>query len=329
MLSKGLWLCLLTVFFDALYDVACRIVAVNFSISPLVFVAVSVIASAFVLFVVSSSGKGGLSTIRQPHTWIFSLIAVIMSLTFIYILSLVTTTEATLLARFNVFMGVIVLWAFMSKKQEWYDVVAGIAAVVGCGIIAWGLDESVRTLAIILSIFYSLLLVLRAVVMENHPASIEASSIKERCRVTAFVLLCMGIFFLLLALGAAAAGQDASMKLGPYLTILPTYADFVDRDTIFSAVIVGAFTYAPATYFFFHATVTAKTQTFLAVAALMPVAAFGIESIFAHFDVLDLTSLSLTDMAAGVVIIAGALLSVFMREREKRSVADRRAEPAE
>jgi diguanylate cyclase (GGDEF)-like protein len=75
-----------------------------------------------------------------------------------------------------------------------------------------------------------------------------------------------------------------------------------------------------AMYFFFHATKTAKTETFMAVSSTLPFMTYAVEGTMSWFGLLDISGVTYTDLAAGVVIMLGAFLIEYMRHRKIKSM---------
>ncbi|MAI07777.1 MAG: hypothetical protein CMF61_02350 [Magnetococcales bacterium] len=319
---KGIILSFLTMFFWALHDVAFRFAAVEFKVEPTVFICFTLFVSAFVLIVVAGPGSGGVSTLKRGHTWAYGIIEVFMNIAQMFALLYITTTEMNFLNRFTVIMSILATWAIFSRKPHSSDFIGGGLVLLGLYMIAAGLDPAIRVQALVCIFFVAFTSVTAAMLGEIHPDNLEAESVRERSRVAGYVLLACSFVFLVVSLGIAGlklADPQLSQAL-PLLNGLPDMSDFGHKPTFFIALVLGATIMPVAMYFFFYATKTAKTETFMAVSSTLPFITYAVEGAVAYFGWLDISGVTMTDLAAGVVIVFGAFLLEYMRHRKVKSM---------
>ena len=320
-MRKALIISFMPVLFLSVYDVVQRVAVVLFDIHPVVFVVLTIFSSAFVLLVISHSGNHGMDTIRNPYTWLYSFIDVGMNLTFIFIVTYITTTEANFLARFCIPLAVLFSWFFRGQPQKWYDIVSALASLVACSIIAYDIEGSIQAPVFALIAIYSIGLVGRAFTSEMHPQSNKSNKIIDRCRTTGFILFIMGLLFLGISLGGAYLNEHMESDAnGVFLNAMPVYADFFHPTTVFAALLSGALLYGPGTFFFFYANNIAKANMVLSITAFVPFTVYIVEIVTSKFVPLDISSISTKDLLAGALSVLGTLLVIYMQSSEYKKV---------
>ena len=317
MLTKGIFLSFLTVFLWALYDVSIRVVTSYWVIDPMIFVSFTNLFAALLLLVSAGPGPLSIETLRSPHTWAFSSLYLIRDILYVFILALISATEANFILRLTISMSLFLAWVSFGRKPTKHDLIGNIFVFIGIGYIALNLEESVRALAVFLLVVMSIVHTLVTLISEKHPTSNKAESVKDRCRVTGYVLLVTSFIFLVLLFGGALVRDaipenEASQHL---IMMLPDMARFLDPATILSATVIGLGLVAVSNYFYFYATKLAKSETFLMVTALLPVFTFGLEFVGNLMGIVDLTSISMSDIFAGCLITLAAVYMIVMRHK--------------
>lgn len=314
-MQKGLWLALATVVLWAADNVYMRLAATYWDVQPLVFSVFMSFMAAVTLLVIAGPGKLGVETLRQPHTWAYSVIVICINIALLYAFKYFTATQTTLLIRFSVVLSLIVAWMFFARRPGRHDAIGTLVTLAGCGIIIVALPAEMRPLAMFFMVLLSLILTLKTVVTETHPTSNKAETIKQRCRTTGYVLLVTSFSFLLLSLmGAAAKDSMAGLDAESFLArSLPSLADFAHAPTVFSALLGGMLIIAAATYSYFYSTRLIKSETFLMVSTLVPVFTYAMEWALSLTGLLEVTTLSTPDLLAGALIVGAAMYMVGMR----------------
>ncbi|TKW61682.1 MAG: DMT family transporter [Blastochloris viridis] len=321
MMMKGIFFALTTVLLWGLDDVFCRIVLTNWTIQPIVFTSFASFSAAYALLIIAGPGKLGIATLRQPHTWLYSFLVVMVNIGVIYLLSLVSATEKALLIRISVIFSLIIAWMFLNRKPYWSDLVGASVILLGVGLVIAHLTADIRVLAVITLLITALFYTARMVVTETHPTSNQATTIKDRCRTTGYVLMATSFVFLSFSLlGAWLKVQIPAEQLlaNPLLAAMPSLSDFTSPATVFAGILLGLFNISLSTYFCFYSTQILKSEVFLMISGITPVFIFGMEYVASLFGLLDLSSLSPIDLLAGALTIGGGLFMVGMRFRRTR-----------
>ncbi len=318
MMTKGVLFALATIVLWGMDDVYCRIILSNWEIQPVVFTSFASFAAAYALLVIAGPGKLGIATLRQPHTWLYSCLVVLVNIGVIYLLSLVSATEKALLIRISVVFSLLIAWLFLNRKPYWSDLAGAGIILLGVGLVIGHLEADIRVLAVMTLLITAFFYTARMVVTETHPTSNQAVTIKDRCRTTGYVLMATSFVFLSCSLlGAWLKVQIPAEQIAanPLLMALPSLADFTSPATVFAGILLGLFNISISTYCCFYSTQILKSEVFLMISGITPVFIFGMEYVASLFGLLDLSSLSLTDVLAGLLTIGGGLLMVAMRYR--------------
>ena len=317
MISKGLLLSLITVFLWAIYDVCVRFIIISWQVDPLVFVSLTNLFGALTLLVIAGPGRLSAETLKSYHTWSFSSLYLIRDILYIFILGLISATEANFLLRSTIILSLLISWGAFNRKPSKHDLIGSLAICFGIFVISLDLPENIRILALFLVGLMSIVHTLVTFISEIHPTSNKANTIKDRCRVTGYVLLVTSLIFItVLYLGSSA--KEASSASGmPMLNWLPDSKDFVQRHMVLSATLIGITLVAVSNYFYFYATRIAKSEVFLIVTALLPIFTFVLEFLAGSFNLLNVSSITSQDMIAGSIIVGAAMYMIYMRRKNE------------
>ena len=308
----GLIFSFLVVLFDVFYDVGTRVAAVAFDIKPMVFVFVVYISAGLGLLMLAGPGRLGAETLKSPYTWLFNGVNVLLTFFFLGIIHYVTATESNMVVRISV--TIIILYHFLfsrTKVQNYEWLIAGMIAL-GYGLLIADLPEEHRVPVMIFGGLYALVLVVRALVSEAHPASNSAQDKKEEIRVTAYITLSVGYLFLFISLLGAALNVSQEGSLSPYL---PVFSDFIHVPSILFGIVVGLVFEASSMFFFFKANKVGGSKLYTQISALLPAMTLLCEYLVSLTGVIDIDSLSRLDVIALALMTTAAILSAIMRTR--------------
>ena len=315
-LSRGTYYGALTVLLMSIMDVFSRIGVIVFGAAPALYAAVSLFTSAMILIIIAGPGKGGMGTIRSLHTWLYAILQIIFGVTEVYVYSLSTTIEGTILLRFTIIVSLIGALIVFNRKPSKSDIIGALMVGVGVLYVAWTLPVEVKILTTIAFVTGSILLVARTFITETHPTSIASCGVKDQCRVTGFVLIITSVMFIL---AYAIAGYLFHLNGADDLVSgLPSLDDFQNFDGTLAAVIAGIFIIAPAKYFFFYSSKLIKTENYMALTSIAFIFVVIMEYVLYWCGVISIDSVNWDDLVAGTVVMFGALYMIFEREKDDR-----------
>ena len=317
MISKGYFFAFVAVLIFALTDVLSRYAVTVLNANTAIYACLSFLCASVVLIVIAGPGYGGMETLKEPRTWLYGVLQITMSVIEIFVYSLITTTEANLLFRAAVLITIPAAWFFFNRKPIASDWIGSGIIAAGLLYIAMTLPEDIRAIAVTSVIALSIVFTIKAFVMETHSTASEHSPIKDRCRVTGYVLLVSSMCFILLFIGMAYAKQFMPIEQQALFSSLPSAADFKDVNTIVFSVFVGVFVLAAGMYYYFYSTKLAKAEGYMIAACLLPIFTLVMEYLASWMGYLDISTISTGDLIAGAAITLGALYMMYMRQKSE------------
>ncbi|MCP4354511.1 MAG: diguanylate cyclase [Proteobacteria bacterium] len=315
-MKKGLIYSVITIFLWALYDVSVRFFGNQWHVQPFVFVSFTSLVAALTLLVIAGKGRLGIKTIKQVHTWGFSFITVFIDIIWVFVFVMISVTESTLMMRLSMIVTAFICRVTLGRKIHSKSYIGFFLVLVGFYTVANNLDESVKAMSIFLIFIIIIGQSLKTYIVETHPANNEAGTWTDNCRVTGYSLLVTSFAFIVMGLSVAYFKTFLTPQELEAFTVLksfPNLIDFVSPKTIIAATLIGLFNVSISNYFYFQATKRVGSDTFLMVGALLPVFAFCLEFVASKLGLLSITSISSKDLFAGVLIISGALWSIYVK----------------
>lgn len=313
---KGVYLSLVTMFLWATHDVLFRFAAVNYHVEPTVFICLTLFEAAIVLIIIGGPGKGGINTLRQIHTWGYGVLEILLNISQMFALIYITSTEMNFLNRATIIMSLLATWLFFKRTPSKHDAIGGIAVTVGLVYIAYNIAPEVRLISLFCLFWVALTSTACAMIGEVHPENNKAVTIREKCRVSGYVLLVCSLLFLIFSFGMAAIKlslDSSNLVEVAFLNFLPSMQDFMHKPTVIIALLMGLTVMPAAMYYFFYATKTAKTETFMMISSFLPFMTYAIERIFSNFGLLDVSNINSGHFIAGGIIVAGAMYMIYMK----------------
>lgn len=318
-MSKGVLYALIAVCLWAVYDVYVRFVGVNFNVHPWVFISIANLVAAACLITASGRGPLGLQTLKDPHTWFFSFSNIFMDILFVYILLLISTTEANFIIRASIITTAIVVWS-QNKRPLIKAQLIGYAMILGGVVaVASNLEQEVRAQAIMYLTIMVALMTVRTYVVETHTTSNKAESWSDKSRVTGYVLLATSLSFIIFGYLGALLKTDMSQAAIEssviFNEIIPNLNEFINPVTFTAAFLLGVFNISFSNFFYFQSTKMIGSEQFLMVAAILPILTFVLEYVASVYGLLSINSVDHSDIYAGVVITAGAMFNVYINNK--------------
>ena len=317
-MNKAYALCLATVMMWGAVINSFRYAVSIVEANPIVFALFALFIAGGTLIIIAGPGHLGVNTIRRPHTWLYGIFQIILAIFEIGVTKYVTATEASLLLRFGIPLSLLITWIFLKRKPLKTDLIGVLIILAGIWHILGGINNDIKAPLLFFVIGSGIFLTIRTLIAETHPESQQANSIKDRCRVTGYVLLVTNLFSIIMFYLIASFKTPALITEMPALNIFPSSSDFFLQPMILASIIVGAIFWAPAMYFYFYAAKEAKTEQFMIFTAFMPIFTLFFEFILSLFTKTDITEISRSDLFAGLIIIIGASFMVIMRNKKAK-----------
>jgi len=253
-------------------------------------------------------------TFRSPHTFIFGLLMLGVSILTLALFSKMSSTEGALLQRITMIFALIIAWFFMQRKPDKLQLFGNLIVLGGIGFMLTNLEkENLGTVLVILFLL-ALSQTLRVFVSENHNTYNKAirnekKDPKLQIRVVGFVIFVVSIVFLVFSFLVAVL--QTFYPVFEQNSYIPVIDDFFNYPTVFGGLIAGVLFVAPIRLSEFYSANIIKAENFLAVGAFSGVATLFWEWILQPVTGLDLKTLSQIDIIAGSVITIGCLIAAI------------------
>jgi hypothetical protein len=289
--------------------VATRAVLLGTGLNAWAFTLVQLVAGGAIMIALAWRGQVGWQALRMARTWIYGLLRVVAAGAASAALLYVGAMQDTLLAMVNVPLAALVVLAWTGRGPRGYEWLGHGLIVAGILLLAANLPGGLLNPAVVLELIAESAVAVSTVLIERHPHN-RTESIADRCLFTGIVLMVTALLLLaawsaLAALGIAIGG--GTMGLSGWA------ASFGSAQLWLWGILVGAAMRGPAMYLSLWAIKRAGSVTYLAVLALLPGLAFALETAAAWSGLLPLPGMAAVEAAAGLIVIAGAL--VLLRAR--------------
>ena len=317
---QGLLFAFLAMLTTSIEVVSTRYAMLEWGVKPTIFILIALFISAFVQINLAGYAPGAwfVRSLRQTHTWVYTLCQVVMNICGLFVLYYITTTEAFFLQRFSIIAAVAMAWIFLNRhprRRDWPAIALIMAAL---GYILGNLDPDSIPIVSVLLLVAGFCNAGRTIVSETHPTYLQAGNILNRLRVTGIILLLTSLSMIGIMLLAALAKPH--LASWPLAHLLPDLANFRHGPTFVFALFIGIVFLPLDIYANFRAAALLNTERLLMTKAALPFTVLALEVPVSMFsENMALTSLTLTDCLAGGLIVAASTYMMLGR-RHKTSL---------
>jgi len=295
----------------AVLIVAVRVVLLQTGVNAWAFSLVQLVSSGAFMVGIALRGRVSWGAFAHLGTWIYGGLRVIAASCASAALLYVGVMQDTLLAMINVPLAALAVLAWTGRRPMRWQWAGHGAIVAGIALLAAHLPGGFANPAVILELIAESAVAISTVLIERHPYN-RSNAVADRCLFTGIVLLVTAVLFLLAWLSMGAAGLSVgrgALALG-------------DLGLLFGApglwlwgCLVGALLRGPTMYLALWAIARSGTVTYLATLALLPIVGLALEWLVSRWSLLPPPSVSVVEIAAGSIVLAGSLLLVRLRSQ--------------
>ncbi len=315
-MRKGFGLCLIMVFLWSLGNILKRYVAVEYGVNPVIFSISSLFAASIFLIIAGGPGKLGIATLKNIYSWAYGFFEVLITISVMFLFVYVSSTATSILTQVSVVMICILSFIIFKRRIFLTDIIGSIVILCGIAQVIMNTDQEIMLTVTMITLLSATLVSLRAIITEAHPLSSKAEGIKQRCRVTGYVVLVSSVFFMILFTALSYIkqqyGGDNYIITNIFKTV-PNQSDFFDSNSVLAGVIFGILILSLIRYFYFYATKVANSDNLLIFGALTPVITFLFEKIFIACDLLPEHAVTIEYLYWGATISAGSIIMILGR----------------
>ncbi len=314
--KKSAFLSLTTMFFWALSMVFVRYLIQKYQVNPVIFTCAITFICSLTLIFVAGPGNNGIETVMAKNSWLFSICQILKNICYITALIYITSTELDLLRNMEIAIALIFTTMFLKRKLNPIDVVGIFLTIIGSFIILNEMHIDIKIIVFFWVFIGAIFGSIRTIVTETHPQNKVQLTIKDRCRVSGYIMMITSILFIaffgIIAYIGSISPAEVTNQI-PFYESLPKAKDFFYIPTVVGSLIHGVFIYSFGMYYYFYAVSVAKNEVFMMYNSFLPVFTYIIEIIFSYFTILTISDISNTDILAGIIVIIGAMAMVLYR----------------
>ncbi len=320
-LDRGMMFAIASAVLWGLVVAASKVSVTTLQIPAVLFSSMMFFYAGIVLIFIGRKGATHKETLKSWHTWAYGGVRLIDVICFNLSLLYITATEAILMQRTTILFAIFLSYFAFKRTPSKADIPGLLLILIGCSflIVREGGFESTVVWLIGISALGN---AIRALLIEAHPESNKALGLRARCRYTGVVVFVSSIFTLvgLFILNQLQEPVVNNHVLGEILYQTSYYNPleaFLSWKLHIASFVVGGLFLAPTMYVIFYAIRLINADNLLMVGALIPFASMAFESLFSLLGWLDMSTFDVTDMAIGVMITLGAMLTFVLRMYKK------------
>ncbi|MEQ8818052.1 MAG: hypothetical protein RLO51_08570 [Thalassobaculum sp.] len=279
---------------------ASRILLLRFGLDPWAFSFVQLCAGGAVLIALGGRGRIDLSSLRRPATWVLGVLRVISAACYTAVLVWVSVLEAGILGAVATPLVALAVWGAFGRRPapgEWLGQAVILLAILP---LVGGLEGGVRHPAVALMVVNEICLVASTLLAERHPDNVSDAP-GVRLRFTGAVLLVTAGLFLAVRLAQGGTAEIWDWRL------------------LAAGILVGIAFRAPSMVLSFRSTRLVGAQNYMAAASLLPLIGMGLEQAAFAAGLIDVSRLTTETALLALGVVAGTLLVVAARLRQRRA----------
>lgn len=309
----------------AWFNVAFRFTAQKIEVNFMICTSFAFLGSALILLGIGGRGKLGKETLFCIDTWVYGVVLFGAYILNMYLFSLVTSTERSLMQRLSMVISIVIGWFILKRTADKWQIIGGFLVLSGVALVLSGFEPILRNtiLAIIVgNAALQAIQVLTAELHRPHKKAVQQKDPKAKCRIVGFVMFVIALLFLSIMM-VQALFQDVHAEVNTFYEKFPVMHDFRHLPSILYGLFMGIIIVAPIKFLEFSSAAAIKAENFLALYCLSPIATLFWEWSTSPFTGLSLKQLSNSDILAGGLVTLGGLTVaggavIVSRNKEQR-----------
>jgi len=295
-MEKGIYLAFGALVIWGILDATSRFAVVGLGAHPFVFSCLNLLFGGLILMAIGGKGWGNMETLKNPLTYTFGFLRVLMTLFMVYAFAFLTASEAGFMLRISAVISMLMVWVLFNRQTQKQDIPGIFLILGGFSLIALRQELSLLNIGVLCVIGAAICDALLNIVAEKHPISNRAVGFKARARYTGVVLTITS----LISVVAAVILNKFNLFTGNSFFALPSLHDVFHGPTLIAALFVGIFMRAPSMYMHLLANRLIKAEMVAMIFTLATFSTLIAESIFGLFGLLDVAALDGIDVLGGL-----------------------------
>jgi drug/metabolite transporter (DMT)-like permease len=306
--------------FMAVLDIANRwaLTTHNLHMSGLMMVQLLAGGGVMVLLAHKPAGASLKTFLKKPLTWAVGLYRSFELILYFLALHHVTATEFGFLMKANVLLIFVLTWLVFKRtpgKNEWFGL--GLLALSIAGLLAFDFPGWLA-----LGLVLAVSLPIESILIELHPDLNHPHKLRQQLWYSGHLLFASGV---VLTVGGVILGLIASHT--PFYSLIQPFAAtpqvMFTPEVLWYGVISGIIIRSPYLFYTFQAVRKAKSEIYQLTGALSPFLTLGLESALGALGLVNVKSLSISDIAWGLLIVIGSVWVIVARiQKEHQKMED-------
>lgn len=310
---KGLYFSLATMCLWGINMVIARYTVANLHMNSYLLSTIMLFVASSVLLLVAGKGAKVSESLKNPFTWIYSVLHIMLNTANYTALIYVTSTHSMLLQVINIILGFGIGSIFLGKKLSKNDILGSVTIFSGIVLLLSTLEFKQAVSGMSAVLLAATCHVLRTVIAEKHPIAREAKSFSDYCRVLAYILLTTSASCVFFALIVGVINQvDPTLEL---FSFLPSLNNMITKEQLLFTTGMGVFLMPLAMYCFFYGAQKAGTNNFLIYTAYMPVVTFTLEYFADVLGIMQAPPVTYKEILSALFIMGGSLYIGYSRNK--------------
>jgi diguanylate cyclase (GGDEF)-like protein len=311
--SKSIQLGVSTVFFFSVINVVCKIIALE-GFNSLLFTSLALFFAGFFLMGFGGANYNSVKILKSPSTWVYGFTSVSTIAIFISLVSYVSSTEAVMLMRLWIIVGLIIALVFYNRKTILKGLLGIPFILFGILYIFFSVDKEKLSTVIFLTILICVIQSIQYFALESQKKYTKTKS--NDLSVMGYTLLSTSLAFMLAMFVMSLVSQYSS-----YIPVsIPSLDEIFNIKLFFLAPVVGVFGFAMLRTMEFKTIKTIGADIFMLFTALNPFFTLSVEYVVSKFTNL-ITPMEITPefIVSNIFVVVGSFICAYGQVRNKKT----------
>ena len=304
---------LITIGLFAIINVFCKMIA-SAGFNPVLFTSLSLFFAGLFLISLGGANYNSIKVLKSPATWIYGLSSVGTVATFISLVQYVSSTEAVMVMRLWILVGLVIALVVYKRKTLLKGIYGIPFILAGCVYIFMSIDKESLGVVVFLTILISVIQSVQYFALEYQRK--HSKTKYSDLSIMGYILLSTSFLFIVSLMSVSVLGG----LVGYTPEFIPTMAEVFDIKMFFLAPAFGVFGFAILRTLEFKTVKAIGADIFMLFTALTPLFTLFFEVIFSKITTL-VTPMDITTpfIISNILVVIGSFISTYGQVRVKKS----------
>ena len=311
-----------TVFLFSVINVLCKVVAQT-GFNPLLFTSISLFFAGFFLICIGGPNYNSIKILRSPVTWLYGATSVSTVAIFIYLVTYITSTEAIMVMRLWIVIGLIISYVFFHRKTLLNGLWGVFLMSLGSIYVFKSINKEVLGVVIFLVVLISIVQSTQYFTLEHQKKYSKIKS--DNLSVMGYILLSTSLLFLVFLIASSFLGKYVNY----YSIITPKIEEVFDIRLFFIAPVFGILGFALLRTMEFKTVSKVGADIFMLFTALTPLFTLIVELLFSSVTkLIEPMNITPAFIISNILVVSGSFISAYgqIKKKEKKMAPKARQE---